>query len=108
MIWDIVEYGYDEYWDYEIFDFIQTFEYTGTRTYSLDEPKTREFDVEIFNREKHFRTVRYDDKWQPVNKLVVWEEFVEEEIRKHIKVLDKALQRAKNYKMLQQFFDKEK
>lgn len=99
MIEEIAQYGIDEYWDYSIYYYIQEFEYQEPRTYREDEQKTREFNAEEWDKEEHHPP--YDCEQA---ETLTWEEFVEREIRGHIDCLDKAIERAKKYKMLKHFF----
>lgn len=106
MIEDIVVMGYDDYWDYEIWDFVQQFEYEYPRTYKENEQKTREFDPVEWNKEKHRGYNHYDPSEFHFDdgEILVWEDFVGDRIKTHIKCIDKAIEEAKKYKMLKQFF----
>lgn len=104
LIDEVVVGGYDDYWDYEIYDFVEHFEYHYPRTYDKNENKYREFDPEVFNQERHFRTIHKDGICNTVEVLVVWEEFVEELIKEHIAFITKILERAKKSRLLKTIF----
>lgn len=105
LIEDIVIAGTDEYWDYEVFMFVQNFEYGEYSENNHQEQKKRNFNVAEWNKENNVKP-KYDIvHGKPITS---WEDYVEDTIREHIKTLDTAISRAKNVLMLKKIFKEKK
>lgn len=105
MINEIVRCGDDEYWDAELWHYVYSFKIGLTSDEDILEQfeKVRDFDPDEWNREKHYGRIDWENPSKE-RELLVWENLVEDTIREHIKALDKAIERAKKYKMLKKFF----
>ncbi len=105
LIEDIVIAGTDEYWDYEVFMFVQNFEYGEYSENNHQEQKKRDFNVAEWNKENNVKPKYNIVHSKPITS---WEDYVEDTIREHIKALDTAISRAKNVPMLKKIFKEEK
>lgn len=101
MIEDTNWYGI---WDYGIINYIiefecpKQFQELGEDMIGFPYKKTRDFDPKLFNKEKHIQRFWNGETWE--DKVIVWEEFVEKEIKLYIEYLDKIIEKAKKYPLL--------
>lgn len=96
LIDDIINYNAYEYWNYAIYVYIREFEY-GT-DYTDNEVKKRDFNPSEFVKEGHL-------DWHG-NPITSWEDFVEGEIREHLKDVDAIIAKAMKVPMLKKIFVK--
>lgn len=99
MLEEIVKVGEDEYWDFELYTLKSGFEHNYKSWDQEGYENIREFDPELYNKEKEERKA-----YVFVFEKDDWEVLVEKTIKSHIKALDKAINKAKQYKSLKNIF----